>query len=157
MSISWCRCAPLVLCVSLFLIAGCTSQETGESLGATVTGTILYKGSPVDGAMVTFRPTGEGGHGAFAQTDEEGKYKLSTSVAGTTGVQPGDYVVTVTKTEAAQSNVASEDDPNYNPNASGRAPAAKNVLPKKYAAAKTSGLEFTVNQGPNNLPIELAD
>lgn len=106
--------------------------------------------------MVTFRPAGEGGQGAFARSDEEGKYELSSSAGGTSGVSPGDYIVTITKNEVAQSNVAPEDDPNYNPYATGPS-QAKSVLPKKYADAKTSGLEFTVNQGTNNLPIELTD
>lgn len=138
------------------MMPGCSSADTGKSLGGTVTGTVSYNGNPVEGAMVTFRPAGEGGQGAFARTDQEGKYELSSSAVGTSGVNPGDYVVTVTKKEVGESTVASEDDPNYDPYATGPA-EAKSVLPKKYANAKTSGLEFTVKQGANDLPIELTD
>ncbi len=153
---SWYRFAPLVFSVSLLIFAGCSSSDTAESLGATVSGSVTYNGSPVDGAMVTFRPASEGAQGAFARTDAEGKYELSSSAAATSGVVPGEYNVTVTKTEVGQSNVASEEDPDYNPYAAGPS-KPKSVLPKKYADAKTSGLEFTVTSGENDLPIELTD
>lgn len=156
MSNSWYRLALPVVCLAVLMIAGCASEDQGESLGATVSGTVSYNGSPVEGAMVTFRPSGDGGQGAFARSDAEGKYELSASAAGTSGVSPGSYIVTVTKNEVNQSAVASEDDPNYNPYASGDA-QTKSLLPKKYANAKTSGLEFTVTDGTNDLPIELTD
>jgi len=106
--------------------------------------------------MVTFRPSTEGIQGAFARTDEEGKYELSSSASGSTGVAPGEYRVTVTKTEVAASNVASEDDPNYDPYAT-TAPQMKSVLPQKYANAKTSDLSVTVKEGSNEIPLELTD
>lgn len=155
MSILWNRSVPLVFCVGLLLLTGCASEEAGESLGATVTGTVQLNGSPVEGAMVTFRPASEGTQGAFARTDEAGKYELSTSAVGTSGVSPGKYVVTVTKVEVAQSSTASEEDPGYNPNA--KPAEAKSLLPKKYSNAKTSDLEFTVTEGNNEIPIELKD
>ncbi|PQO35831.1 hypothetical protein C5Y96_09285 [Blastopirellula marina] len=146
---------PLVICVGWLLLSGCTSEEAGKPLGAVVTGTVTYNGSPVEGAMITFRPASEGIQGAFARTDAAGKFELSTSNAGTSGVSPGNYLVTVTKTEVPQSTAASEDDPNYNPNAKPAEP--KSLLPKKYASAKTSGLEFTVTDGSNEIPLELKD
>lgn len=153
---TWYRFAPLMFCVSLLMFAGCSGSDSGESLGASVSGTVTYNGNPVEGAMVTFRPASEGAQGAFARTDAEGKYELSSSAAATSGVVPGEYNVTVTKTEVGESNVASEEDPDYNPYATGQT-KPKSVLPKKYADAKTSDLQFTVSGGENDLPIELTD
>ncbi len=141
--------------IGLTALVGCGGGETGESLGATVTGKVTLDGTPVEGATVTFRPTGGDQKGAFGRTDAEGNYTLSTSAA-TVGVAPGNYQVTVTKMEVAQSTGPQEGDPDYT-GAPAPTPPPKSLLPEKYSKANTSGLEATVTEGENNIPLELTN
>ncbi|MHC2069257.1 carboxypeptidase-like regulatory domain-containing protein [Bremerella sp. T1] len=156
MTLSWSCSAPFAVCAALIVLAGCGGSESLPSLGATVSGTVTYKESPIEGAMVTFLPTGEGGQGAFARTDADGKYTLSSSAGGNNGVKPGTYHVTVSKIEVPQVQLAGEDDPNYNPYAKTNA-KPNNALPEKYAQQATSGLEIEVTNGANDVPLNLTD
>jgi hypothetical protein len=62
-------CAGLVLVAAL---AGCS--ESGPKI-VKVTGTLKYKGQPVPNAYLTFRP--EFGRQSWAQTDEQGRFKVN--------------------------------------------------------------------------------
>jgi Domain of unknown function (DUF6795) len=66
-----------------------------------VSGVVTLDGRPVEGAMVTFVPTGkETTHVAHATTDKDGQFSLSTSQPGD-GAYPGEYKVTVVYAEGA--------------------------------------------------------
>src|SRR5262245_60707077 len=69
---------------------------------ASISGTVLYKGQPVDGATVTFlpkseEPTAKAAHG---KSDSRGHFTLTTYFSPDdqpAGAMPGDYAVTITK------------------------------------------------------------
>lgn len=82
------------VCV-LFLAAVLTTSCSGSDLAA-VRGKVLYKGSPIEGAVVTFHPKGADDFKAqrpSGLTDKDGVFTLSTG--STPGAPAGDYVVTV--------------------------------------------------------------
>ena len=145
-------CGALIATLFVLLLIGC-----GESHDvAAVTGTVTYKGQPVEGATVAF-------HGANAKvlatgtTDASGKFKL-TSYAPGDGAAPGSYKVTVTKQQlsgkVATGPLSMEDA------AKQGATAVKetNTLPVKYQAADTTPLNAMVEKGkPNDIPLALTD
>jgi hypothetical protein len=153
---------PLVILLAVAIVsAGCDGgSATDDGPARTgVSGKVTYNGSPAGGATVTFHPVADtGGKAASGLADEDGQFQMGTLAAGD-GVIPGDYDVTVTKIEAAGSgNQASEDDPNYDPDA-GQDAEPSNSLPAKYADPSTSELKVNVKseQAISDLKFELAD
>jgi hypothetical protein len=138
------------------LLAGCGQ---GTSL-QRATGTVRYKGQPVEGAIVTFRCEQQSKI-ATGTTDMEGRFELSTYSAGK-GAVAGKHKVTVTKfsAPAGVSNVSTMEEmvaaANKPKSASSDKPA--NQLPKRYENVETSLLEFDVSSsGTNDFKIELVD
>ena len=138
------------------LLAGCGQ---GTSLHRA-TGTVRYKGQPVEGAIVTFRCEQQSKI-ATGTTDLEGRFELSTYSAGK-GAAAGKHKVTVTKfsAPAGVSNVSTMEEmveaANKPKASSGSAPA--NQLPARYEKPETSLLEFEVSSsGTNDFKIDLAD
>ncbi len=131
----------LCLCGSfLLLLAGCGK---GKPETVPVTGEVIYKNGPVEGAEVTFAP--EGAALAMGRTDAAGKFTLRTFEEGD-GAVPGSHRVTVVK------NVPQSTRPE-NPY-----PVTKNALPARYAQPAQSGLIFEVKpSGENHFRLELAD
>ena len=145
----------LIVCVlAVVALCGC-GGESYDSL--PVSGTVTYKGSPVEGATVAF-------HGNSAKvpatgvTDAAGKFKLS-SYNPNDGAPAGSYKVTVTKkkleggggTGAASMEEAA---------AKSGSPAAKetDLLPAKYANQEMTPLTATVEKGKtNDIPLTLED
>jgi hypothetical protein len=87
---------PLAFSLVVLLLAGCGQKEDRPTV-LPVKGVVSFKGAPVGGATVVFRPVGEG-RGAAGMTDAEGRFVLRTFEPGD-GAMPGDYVVLVQKGE----------------------------------------------------------
>jgi hypothetical protein len=145
----------IVAAAATFASLGCSKGNSGgDPNGRPVTGTVTYKGSPVEGATVTFVSPN---NSAFGMTDAQGKFKLKT--ANGENVSLGDYQVTVVKKEAPPAAAPSTPeeyvppDPNAPP-----PPAPKDLLPAKYGDTKSSGLTATVKaDDANDFPLQLAD
>jgi uncharacterized protein DUF6795 len=151
----------VLACVALVVgLAGCgTTSDIGA---ASVSGTVTYNGSPVEGATVSFVPTDDAGKMAAGTTDAQGKFTLTTVQAGD-GAVPGAYQVAVSKIEggAAAGETQTEEEayaqafPGSSPE---KAPEVKDLLPAKYKDASKSGLTATVESGGgNDFPFELKD
>src|SRR5262245_27589254 len=118
---------------------------------ATVSGTVLYKDQPVEGATVIFHPKGEGPTAKPAQgkTDSGGHFTLTTYFSPTeqpAGALPGEYAVTVTKIDEPQGA--------YDPH---KDPPLKNHLPAKYSPPQQSPLTATIKPGANRPEFKLED
>ncbi len=138
--------------VGLGLLLGCNAGS--DSLDTiAVSGVVTLKGSPVEGASVTFVPAGSG-QSAVGLTDSAGKYALTTLTSGD-GALPGQYKVIVTKYEGATdagggstaAPLPNGDMPDSYGGAAPDAEPAKNLLPAKYASPDTSGLAAEVKAG----------
>ena len=144
---------------TIVLLAGCSSD--GKPQPVPVSGTVLYKGQPVPGAQVVFLSKGTS-PAAVGNTDDGGNFSLST-YDEEDGAVPGDYSVTVVKMQgSAGADPNAPFDPVADMEAAARntapPPPAKSLLPTKYGAAATSGLQFTVAaSGSNQFKIELTD
>jgi hypothetical protein len=147
----------IVLVASAVLVAsGCSGSDLPETV--PVTGNVLYKGEPVANAQVGFVPKDQdsGVRPARGQTDDAGQFKLRTyfgpdhDVAGAT---PGEYVVTVEKRDVPADPAEMTKMFSKNPSM-----VPKNLLPGKYATAKSSSLSATVEKGgDNSFELELTD
>jgi len=123
------------------LLAGCSGGGRGT---ASVSGAVLYKGQPVDGAAVTFLPkdgTAES-KSASGRTDTRGNFTLTTYFGPDeqpAGAMPGEYSVTVTKIDEPAGA--------YDPL---KDPPLKNYVPEKYSTPQKSPLTATVASGKSN-------
>lgn len=129
----------VVLTCALMQLTGC-----GNDL-ARVTGTITVDGEVLRAApdlkvTVLFQPN-SGGTPAVGIVDEDGQYQLSTG--SQQGIVPGDYSITCTATQIIPSKTP------------GGTPGGRRITDPKYAAAKSSGLRFTVLDGDNQFDIAL--
>jgi hypothetical protein len=114
--------------------------------------TVIYNGSPVEGATVSFINETEP---AYGRTDAQGVAKMKTYVEGD-GAILGPHRVSITKTESSGGEVADVSSPEYNPDA----PAAviKHLVPMKYSSPATSGFTVDVtDSGPKEVKFELTD
>jgi len=150
----------------VFALLGCAiSLGCGQSEGAAtvaVTGSVTQKGSPIEGAIVSFVPSGNEGQSAVGVTDSSGKYSLTTRKKDD-GAIPGHYKVSITKYDGPKATTGGGDvaGPNGEMPASytgeaPEAPPAKNLLPAKYASPDSSGFSAAVSAGaPNTHNFEL--
>jgi hypothetical protein len=145
-------------CLAMFSIAGCSGETPGgahlKNLVA-VSGVVTLDDKPLARAMVTFSPkTSSGFHGAYAITDDSGKYELETDAGkGETaeGVAPGSYNVTVSKFLNADGTPVKMD-PNVPPMSQGM---SKQAVPMKYSTVNDMGLFFTVPAGGGTYDIKM--
>jgi hypothetical protein len=154
------------------VLSGCGVKD--EFSYGRVTGTVTYKGAPVEGATVSFSPSA--GRTALGSTDAQGKYTLWTNQDE--GCALGAAVVTIVKSEAAGAATGTAV-PNVTeggpatvlttpaPGEGGAAPpanqgaptaeSAKLVLPARYADLSTTPLKVEVKAGDNTFDFDLTD
>jgi len=147
----------LSVCV-LVPVAGCGSK--GQLSGLVPGhGVVFYDDVPLADANISFSPVQQGGtaRGASASMDSNGAFQLMT-LNRNDGVQPGEYVVTVTKTERP----APVDEETARKRMSGEIPAQppdktiKHLINPKYADEKTSGINVTIGpKGDKKIEIRL--
>lgn len=149
------------VCIVLSLLVGCRPSGRGSQLKTEyVEGVVTLDGKTLAGAIITFNPVdAPNGESAGGVTDQSGKYKL-TSMNGATekGAIAGEYVVTVLKVEVDL----------FEPD--GKTPTTRDtfkgkpeelvtvqryVIPAAYRGTDSSPLRVTVQQGKNNIPLEL--
>ncbi|MBY0459121.1 MAG: metallophosphoesterase [Gemmataceae bacterium] len=114
-----------------------------------VSGKVTLEGKPLTGATVAFHQFLKA-EGKFADryihvcdglTDDNGRFKLTT-YSKNDGAPAGEYMVTVVKTEKGGF-------------VDGEGPAAKTILPEKYATPATTPLKATVKEGANDVSFDL--
>jgi hypothetical protein len=148
-----------IMCMIFTLcLTGCGGPADTRPARNSVSGVVKYQRKPVEGAVVVFRPVGIEGKTANGRTDAKGEFSMGT-YAGSDGVIAGDYSIMISKMKTTDSaKVYPEDDPNYDPNPK-PVPSPQNLLPEKFASAKTSELTISVAEGKEvtNLKYELND
>ena len=147
------RRAFISIALGTVLLSGC-----GPDLPKTVpvSGTIVYRGKPVEGAEVTFMR--EGARPGSGKTDAQGHFELTTYYSpdydALDGVIPGDCAVKVTKTEFLAKEGESFGD--FIARTRGRVPKA--LVPICYANPKTTTLKAAVSEdGANHFDFVLVD
>lgn len=124
------------------LAAGCGGE--GVAPTAEVTGTVTYKGAPLENVNVVFTPAN--GRPATGTTDAEGKFTLST-FASDDGAVPGEHRVAITSTAIPPM-----------PGTPEAAKPQKKLFPARYSDPAKSGLTAAVKEGEaNEFKFELTD
>lgn len=160
----------VLVAAGLLPLAGCGSKLPAT---ASTTGTVLYRGEPVEGAVVVFsRGSGKLAEGemALGKTDAKGRFQLTTHVGGQTdvkGATPGEYQVTISKRVPppgmSQSEYQALVDAAQKANEAGPAPPnAKQPpelveqFPPRYSVLGKSELKANVTaKGPNDFQFKL--
>lgn len=147
--------AGILLLLSCALTVGCSgvasdawSQQRPKVV--PVTGQVLYKGQPIEGATVAFT-SNEGTQGATGKTDADGRFQLTTFELND-GAVLGEHKVKISKVEASSSwsPDAAED---VRPQVQQRS-----LLPARYGDYNTSKLTASVSEsGSNEFTFELTD
>ena len=139
------RYAALIVFTFTLAATGCE-----QTLPATVTGTITIDGKSLpEGENITgtvmFYPTA-GGAAAFGDVTSGGAYRVTTG--STTGLEPGEYKVTV--------SVVEMDPPP--PGGYQNAPGQKLITPARYDDRDRTDITVEVTAGKNliDLPLESA-
>jgi len=144
----------IVLCLVLTIacLAGCPG---GKLATEGVTGTVTLDNKPLAGASVGFSPKTEGqGHPGYALTDEDGKYVLQTILGNANaGTTTGEYIVTISKKESPEMQVAEYGSTDYKPPMGGSQP--KETLPSVYTDPKTTPFSASVQKGKNTFDFDL--
>jgi hypothetical protein len=151
-----------VVCSALVTVVmiGCGDDALGKRY--KVTGTVTYKGTPLEKGTVTFYAVG--GENAEARGASgsivNGSYTLST-IGGDDGAFPGEYVVAIaarapdmSEAKANQAKVGGSMRQDDVAKAYRDAPSA---IPKKYESTTTSGLKATVKEQSNRIDFPLTD
>jgi hypothetical protein len=130
------------LAAGLASAGGCNNG--GRPKRFQVNGVVIYRGKPLDGAQVTFYPTGA--RPACGTTDANGRFTLLTFNPND-GAVLGNHVVCVTK------YVSDPEDHSDSPYKQ-----KVQILPARYMTPLKSPLRCTVTaEGPNDFRLELAD
>lgn len=140
-------CLPLAGFLLALAAAGCGKAKPAT---APVTGRVLLDGKPVAGAAVMLEPVG-GGVPARGSTGGDGSFTLST-FGRDDGALVGRHRVSVSKF-VVEGVAANELGLEAAPAPAGLQPKA--ALPARYADAKTSGLEATVEAGGTKVEFAL--
>lgn len=119
---------------------GCGQSNPDLPRTTHTSGTVTYQGKPLEKGTITF--ISDTGHLATGELQPDGTYELTTFEAGD-GAVVGHHRVKI---------VADTADPNLMPGSSPGYKPPKELIPKKYADAQTSGLEATV--GEESKPID---
>jgi len=146
-----------MMMTGLLTMVGCGGGggevDPNRPITVEVTGKVMYKDAPVEGASVTFRAEDKDGNGASAITTADGSFSLTTFAAGD-GAVPGKYKVGIIKSEivGADNSYSDVNSPNY-----GKEPpeAAKGKtvhhVPAKFNDPATSGLTAEVKSEATEL------
>jgi hypothetical protein len=138
------------IAAGLMSISGC-----GDSIRmAPVSGTVTVGGRPLPKAGVTFTPV-KGGRPAWATTDSQGHFELTTFKAGD-GALVGEHIVTVAEADTDAPVVPKNADLDVSSLYAEMPtkPQRKNrtgALDAKFASRESSGLTFTVEARGTNV------
>jgi hypothetical protein len=146
----------LLLAVSL----GCSGGSGNHRPTRPVKVSVVYKGSPVADATVTFISEEGQPEAAYGRTDAQGVAKMKTYEEGD-GAVLGKQKVVINKEQILNNvKVADQDSPDYAPLPPGGAPVpkVKHLVPAKYTAPGTTTLSADVTaKGPNEFKFDLKD
>lgn len=118
--------------LALFVLAASLTGCGGAQGFTPVSGTVTLDGQPLEGASVSFQPTGAqtDALGSYGKTDAQGKFTLKRVSDDAPGAVAGDHVVRITK--SAPTDPTNDAEP------------VKQQVPGKYSE---DGVLFTVPEG----------
>jgi hypothetical protein len=151
---SWAVIRGSGVCAAVLLVAGSGCGGSGKPVKTE--GLVTLDGKPVDGATVTFHPAAEQGRSATGLTGVDGVFQLQT-FAEADGALPGEYKVTVIKTEAAEAPGSASGPQQMMKTMFNRKKKRTSLLPKEYADISRTPLRVQVpHKGQVTLQLKKA-
>ncbi len=151
---------------AVFVLSGCSSD--GLPKRYAVSGTVTYKGEPVEQGTINFRPADPTTQRAATGQISDGFYRLTTNKPND-GAIPGSYKVTITSKnvdlsgaeEMVREKMGAGADTGaialpQDAVAAANASATSNI-PSKYSLDSTTPLEVMVEEKSNKFDFELED
>ena len=138
LAVSRTRTMWLVLTISLLIMAGC-----GGPYDASVYGVVSIEGNNLPRGTVAFYPKG-GGSPGYGQVKSDGTYSVRTGREN--GISSGEYAVTIAANEPPESLRSETGGPPL---------PGKPITPLWYRSVDTSGLQYRVEPGSNEIDISL--
>lgn len=142
---------------SVGALGGCGDDGLGKRY--SVSGSVTYKGTPLQSGNVFFVPDNAAEGRAASGKISNGRYQLGT-LAENDGAFPGSYRVRITSVETDYSTVLK----NTPKGAAGRQDdvikatrAAKKIIPSRYELETTSGLTANVEPKSNTIDFPLSE
>jgi hypothetical protein len=142
--------------VMTFMQSGC--QKSGLTGLVPAEGILKFNGELLEGATVTFVPSGSGvtQRAASCITDASGAFTMGT-LEPQDGVYPGEYQVIVMKKIDSTINTHEDIDAGKAPSKTGK-DNIKYIVPKKYENPETSGLSVTIgSKGDESIVLEVVE
>lgn len=130
----------------------------------SISGTITYKGQPVNGALLRFHATGKEQELPAIAVDQQGKF--------TAVIPPGEYTIVVEPSQGppkgagaggmgpmpkSKDSARDEEMKRKLAGIQGSMPTATIPFPNKYKKMNTTDLKATIVKGDNTLTLELKD
>lgn len=122
----------------LLLLSGCGRSDVDFPV-TLVTGTVTYKGQPLNSGTITFVPDDESLRGASGLIDDSGYYLLKTSQS-VEGIMPGRYKVRLESWTREPTMKR----------------AGERAIPSKYENLKLSGLTAVVEPDVEEQTVDFA-
>ncbi|MFO0791264.1 MAG: hypothetical protein U0805_17515 [Pirellulales bacterium] len=129
--------------MALILSATATFVGCGGAYDSTAYGTVTLDGKTVPRGTVSFHPM-SGGPAVYGPISDNGRYTVYTGRE--VGLPAGDYQVSITANEVSTKAQTDKGGP---------PPPGKAITPAWYRMKETSGLQFTVKPGKNEINLEL--
>jgi hypothetical protein len=155
----------------VLLLPACVLVGCGGGKLVTARGTVTLNGGALADPTMMFYPVGHQAMPGFAAADGAGRFSVSTG--NEKGIAPGQYKVTVVKTQRvapSPTNVPkgvnlqkleggdNAERRDFNTRKRNKLSTVQNVLPEKYADPKTTPIQITVRPGGEpDLVIALID
>jgi len=142
------RAPSFTLFILPLLVSACTLKPAGPPLAA-VSGTVTWKGQPLSGAQVHFRPIGDTrGSGASGRTRSDGTYTLEAR--GGAGATAGEYKVVISKLVMEDGTPLPEDGSVTDADV-----ATREILPAYYSLFESTKLSVTVPEEGGTFNFDL--
>ncbi|WP_339735231.1 hypothetical protein [uncultured Gimesia sp.] len=148
------RVVTSLLIVLLGISTSACSKETDFGPMGSVTGKLTMDGKTIDqGTQLLFMKM-DAGYAAFGETDAEGNYSITWARDGErkSELPMGSYKVLIQPPRIGKDTEEMSAEEMLE---GGDVAPAKPKFPVKYQQHSTSGLEFTVKEGENQIDIDL--
>ena len=157
------KCGPVAITFGVaaaLVVVGCGGDDSGLAKRYKVSGTVKYKGAPVEHGSIAFDPTNpappEGRHASGYI--ENGSYTLTTATEGD-GALAGEYKVVISSSTVdmrdlakKQGGMAHQGDEEFQKIVKN----AKSLVPTKYGRAETTTLKAKV-ESAQSINFDLED
>jgi hypothetical protein len=141
--------------LALASFAGCGPGVNYGTTG-TVAGKLTMEGQPMAAETQVIFMEPEKGYAAIANTDAAGNYKITQwndgNIKNGAELPVGKYRVMIQPPASKENSEPTAEELMANPKLQR---GAKVEFPERYRQTHTSGLEFEIKQGANDIPIDI--